>query len=83
MKKIKKYTKAKTPHFFRYAKGKELHQVEKKNDSIVNKLDDMIKGKNLRFNIKEFGKFDYKYLMHNPEIVIDKACLDTYIKIKS
>lgn len=35
---IKEYTKKKLPHFFIYAKDKDLSQVEEANDSFVNKL---------------------------------------------
>lgn len=39
---IQAFTKNNLPHFFIYAKDKEEHQVEKKNKSFVNKLDDII-----------------------------------------
>lgn len=78
---IKKYTNSKPPHFFIYAKDKQLNQVEEINNSVVNRLDKLIKGKNLRFNIKEFGKLDYKMLMNNPDIVIDHDCIDAYTKL--
>jgi hypothetical protein len=76
---IKEYTKSKLPHFFIYAKDKEIHQVEDISGSIVDSLDRIIKSKNLRFNIKEFGKFDYKMLMNNPDIKINNKVLHSYI----
>src|SRR5690606_5612403 len=51
---IKKYTKAKLPHFFIYAKDKSKKQVENVNDSLVNKFDKEFKRTPLRFDIKNF-----------------------------
>ena len=36
---ISKYTTSKVPHFFIYAKDKTRKQVEKRNNSIVNRLE--------------------------------------------
>ena len=66
--KIKKFTKGNVPHFFIYAKDKEVGQVEKINDSFVNKLDRKIK--NPRINCRKVGlkPIDYTLLMSNPDI---------------
>lgn len=77
---IKSFTKSKTPYFFQYAKDKKLEQVEKKNDSVVNKLDDIIVDKRLRFSKKDFGVIDYHLMMNNPEIEIDEKVISEYIK---
>lgn len=75
---IRKYTKSKTPFFFQYAKGKTLEQVERKNKSVVNQLDDIIEDKRLKFSIADFGRFDYKVLMNNPDIEIDSKVIEKY-----
>lgn len=75
---IRKYTKAKTPFFFQYAKGKTLEQVEKKNKSVVNQLDDIIKDKRLKFTVADFGKFNFNMLMHNSDINIDSKVIEKY-----
>jgi hypothetical protein len=78
---IKKYTKSKVPHFFIYAKDKEDNQTEPINESVVNKLEKLIINKNLSFRLKDFGKFDYRLLMNNPDIKIDDNLIQDYIKI--
>lgn len=77
---IKSFTKAKTPYFFQYAKDKERDKVEPKNDSIVNKLDDIIVNKRLSFSRKEFGIIDYRLMMRCPETEIDEQVVSEYIK---
>ena len=78
---IKKYIRGKLPHFFIYAKDKKPHQVEMVNDSFVNKLDKEFKNIPLRFNIKNFGKLNYKYLMYDPSINIDDTVISAYDKL--
>jgi len=78
---IKRYTKAKVPYFFMYAKDKTENQVEPINESVVNKLDNIIKDKRLKFSLKEFGKLDYILLMNNSDIEIDNDLLQEYIKM--
>lgn len=65
--KITSFIKGNVPHFFTYAKDKELYQVEELNESFVNKLDSVIK--NPRINCKSLGlgKIDYTLLMSNPD----------------
>lgn len=66
--KIKKFTKGNVPHFFIYAKDKEINQVEEINESFVNKLDKKIK--NPRINCRNIGlkPIDYTLLVNNPDI---------------
>lgn len=78
---IRSLTKSKLPHFFIYAKDKTESQVEPKNSSVVNRLDDIIKNRNLRFSVKEFGKFNHKKLMNNPNIEISNDLINEYIKL--
>ena len=77
---IKKYTKAKVPHFFIYAKDKKKNQVETNNDSAVNKLEKCIPNKRLVFDKGKFGKFQIGMLMNNPNIQVDKKLLKCYEK---
>jgi hypothetical protein len=75
---ISQYIKAKVPHFFIYAKDKE--NVEDLNSSVVNKLEYVIPNKRINF-VKIAGKFDYKLLMKNPRIELDKEIIDKYIQL--
>ena len=57
---IKKYGKNKVPYFFMYAKNKTKNQVEKINDSTINKIVNEIKNpKNMFHPIKNLDKIDY------------------------
>lgn len=78
---IKKYTKNKTPYFFKYAKDKNDNQVEKINQSTVNKLNNIIKNKRISFNSKGFGRFNYKDLMSDKDVLINDEIIDTYKKV--
>ena len=78
---IQKYTKAKLPHFFIYAKDKTKKQVEKNNNSPVNKLEKYIPNKRLTFPKDKFGKFDMKMLMTNPSIKPDEALVESYMRL--
>lgn len=60
---IKSYTKAKVPDFFIYAKDKESHQVEKPNNSTMNRIAASIPDPKIRFS-KSISKFDYRMLMN-------------------
>ena len=79
--KIKEFTKAEVPHFFKYAKDKE--RTEKKNQSFVNKLDDIIP--NPRISSKSWGleKPEYILLMTNPDIEVseDAEIIKSYIEL--
>lgn len=77
-KKIRDFTRHKVPHFFIYAKDKDRSQVEKKNNSLVNKLYDSIKDIRLDFRGLDFGKIDYRLLMNNPNIQVNKKVIDEY-----
>lgn len=76
---IKKYTKAKLPYFFQYAKDKKRKQVEVLNNSVVNQLDKIIKNNRLRFKVSDFGEFNYALLMKNPDVILDEDVVDEYI----
>lgn len=46
---LKSFTKKKVPHFFKYAKDKEEHLVEKSGNSTVDKLNHLIPDKPIQF----------------------------------
>ena len=78
--KITAFTKGNVPHFFVYAKDKLDSQVEKTNESFVNKLDYKIV--NPRINSRSIGlkPIDYKKMVDNPNIEC-RAIFDKYGKI--
>lgn len=76
--KINKFTKSKLPHFFIYAKDKTSNQVEKTNNSLVNSFEKRFKNTPLKFEIKNFGKFNYRNLMANKFIEIDDNIINEY-----
>jgi Zn finger protein HypA/HybF involved in hydrogenase expression len=75
--KITSFTKGNVPHFFYYAKDKLDSQIEKANESFVNKLDYKIV--NPRINSRSIGlkSIDYKMMVNDPDIkcraVFDKS----------
>ena len=77
---IRSYTHKKTPHFFKYAKGKTDDKVEPLNDSTVNKLEKLIKNKKLSF--KHMMDFNYENLMHDPDIKIYDGVVELFVKLK-
>jgi hypothetical protein len=78
---IKKHTKGKVPHFFIYAKDKKINQVENINKSLVNSFEDEFVNSPLKFEIKNFGKLNYRNLMNNKFISIDKEIIEEYNKL--
>jgi hypothetical protein len=80
---ISRYTRAKTPHFFIYAKDKTKTQIESINDSIVNKLDKIIPNKRINFQADNLGKFNYKYLMHDNKTEINEDIIKKYDELNT
>lgn len=78
---INSFTKAKTPHFFIYAKDKEKNKVEKVNGSVVNKLEKMIPNPNINYNAGNLGKFNYKMLMNNKKGGSDSKIIERYTEL--
>ncbi len=78
---ITKYTKSKVPHFFIYAKDKKKHEVEQKNNSLVNRLEKIIPNTPLTFKTAKLSKFDFTMLMHNKNAELDTAIIDLYTKL--
>lgn len=74
---LKKFSKTKLPHFFKYAKDKEEHQVSSINSSTVNMLEEIIP--NTRIQFKDVaGKMDYELLMTNVNVEVDKEVIKKY-----
>lgn len=76
---IQEFTKQLLPHYFIYAKDKTETQVSDNNGTFVNKLHDIIPNPRIRCKYtlptgkqKSLAKPDYKLLMTNPELEIDK-----------
>ena len=71
---ISRYTKAKTPHFFIYAKDKTDRNVEKLNpNTIMGRLEKLIPSDRLKFDKHGLERFDYRMLMSNKgQIIIDE-----------
>lgn len=60
---INSYTKSKVPHFFIYAKDKDVGMVEPSNNSTMNRISDCIPNNRIKYN-KSLNKFDYQMLMN-------------------
>ncbi len=61
---IKKYTKARVPNFFQYAKDKDPDtQVEPSNNSTMNRISAKIHTSRIRYN-NNIGKFDWTMLIN-------------------
>lgn len=75
---IKVFTNHKLPAFFEYAKDKDKSQVEKRNNSFVNKIFDRIPNKPINTRGLKLGKLEYQKLMNNVNIVCSKEVSDLY-----
>jgi arsenate reductase-like glutaredoxin family protein len=78
---ISNCTKVKLPHFFRYAKDKEINQVEKINKSTVNRLRKIIKNKNINFEDFISQEFDYTNLMYDEKVGVKSDDAEAIIKL--
>lgn len=78
---IKRYTKLKLPHFFKYAKDKSQEQVEEINNSTVNRFDILISNPKFVWNTSNVGTFDYKILMYDKDVDIDVDIIDRYVEL--
>ena len=75
---ISKYTNAKLPAFFEFAKEKEKSQVKKRNKSFVNKIYDRIPNKPINTRGMQLGKLNYQDMMNNKSILCSKEVSDLY-----
>jgi hypothetical protein len=76
-KKISKYTKLKVPHFFIYAKDKEINNVERPNNSVINRLSKMIPSPRVVFD-RSIENFDYTMLMSDKNAKINNDIVNLY-----
>ena len=77
---MKSYTKNKLPAFFEFAKDKSKDQVEKPNDSTMNRISKSIPSSRISY-CKTISKFDYRMLMNQKEeftISSDSEIIKTY-----
>lgn len=86
--KITSYTSSKLPRFFLYAKDKTLKQVEPASGCVVDRIEGMYPKKPMRYNTKRFGRFEYRMLMNNENMVYtgseeQKEIVDRYIETVS
>jgi hypothetical protein len=80
---IKGFTKKNVPYFFKYAKDKEIDQVEPINDSIVNKLDALIPNPRINTRKLGLGEIDYKLLMYDVNTEIDNNLIKIYTELNN
>lgn len=79
--KISKYTNAKLPAFFEYAKDKEKEQVKKRNGSFVNKIFDKIPDKPINTRGLNLEAIDYRKMMSDPTMVCKEEISDLYDRL--
>lgn len=67
---LKQYTNKKLPHFFVYIKDKDKSekQVEKPNNSVINRLKYLVSNPKITITAKNCGEFDYTKLLKNKNI---------------
>ncbi len=80
---VSKFTNAKLPAFFEYAKDKEKSQVTKRNKSFVNKIFDRIPNKPINTRGLKLGQIDYQVMMFNSKIICNKEVSDLYDELNN
>ncbi len=75
---ISKYTNARLPAFFKYAKDKETSQVQERNNSFVNQIYDRIPNKPINTGGLNLGQIDYQIMMSDKKVICDKEVSDLY-----
>lgn len=66
---ISKYTNARLPAFFEYAKDKDRSQVAKRNQSLVNRIYDKIPNKPINTRGMQLGELDYRNMMADRDLL--------------
>lgn len=79
---ITSFTKDLLPHFFVYAKDKGIGQVSDVNESLVNRLNDIIPNPRINCRRLGLGKIDHRLMMRNEDVVFDVAFTDSGKLIK-
>lgn len=79
---LKQYTNKKLPHYFVYIKDKhkEEDQVEKANNSVINRLEYLVSNPKITFKAKNCGKLDYYVLLNDKTVMIDSDLAQEIIK---
>jgi len=79
---LKQYTNKKLPHYFIYIKDKhkEESQVEKTNNSVINRLEYLVSNPKITFRAKNCGKLDYYNLLNDKNIMTDNDLAQDIIK---
>ncbi|KIN36523.1 hypothetical protein B4068_2122 [Bacillus subtilis] len=77
---IKDYIKNKVPYFFINAKDKEENNVEKLNNSTVNRLEQIIPSDRINFR-SVAGHFDYQLLLKNKNTRLDESIINMYTRL--
>jgi hypothetical protein len=67
LKRYKNYSGKKVPHFFIYAKGKTVNQVESLGKCNIDRIYNVVKSNRIVFK-DLLGKYTYKTLMSNPDV---------------
>jgi len=69
--KIRGYTSAKVPHFFRYAKDKPVEKIAPSNRSVVNQLSTIVPNRRIKFDAANLGRLNYQMLMRNKRVTLN------------
>ncbi|MCM1100160.1 MAG: hypothetical protein NC079_00585 [Clostridium sp.] len=75
---IAKYTQAKLPAFFAYAKDKEDSQLQARNGSLVNRIYDRIPNSPINTRSMDLAPLDHRNMMCNKTMVCSREVADLY-----
>lgn len=78
---ISTYTANRVPHFFYYAKDKDMEGLEVINKSVVNQLQSLIPNPRLQFQAKNIGTFHYQNLMQDINVELDPFIIEIYTEL--
>ncbi|MFF2890761.1 hypothetical protein [Paenibacillus sp. NPDC057967] len=67
---IREFKRTKLPHFFRYAKDKDVKEVAPTNQSVVNRLSTIVPNRRINFSAANLGHFNYQTLMRNKRVTL-------------
>lgn len=79
-KRMKENIKGKMPFFFQYVKDKDESLVEAKNNSVVNRLSDIVENKPIQFK-KIAGRFNFWLLTNKKKECVDQDVIKKYIHL--
>lgn len=78
---ITRYTRAKVPNFFIYAKDKNESNVEPMSDNTVNRLGKLIPNSRINFKRTNVGSFDYINLMKSLDTEVNQDIIEKYSRL--